>query len=63
MSPQQLDKGGHNVYCPPKHFVIKNNVVVQISTMNQTHLYHVVICHIHRDVLSELSSQDVTKDL
>jgi len=26
-----LDRGGHNIFCLPRHFVIKSNVVVQIS--------------------------------
>ena len=32
MSPQLLDRGGHTIFCPPKHFVIKSNVVVQIPS-------------------------------
>jgi len=34
MSPQLLDRGGHNIFCPPQHFVIKSNVVVQISWLH-----------------------------
>ena len=29
--PQLLDRGRHNIFCPPQHFVMKSNVVVQIS--------------------------------
>ena len=31
---QLFDRGGHNIFCPPQHFVIKNNVVVQISWLH-----------------------------
>jgi len=31
MSPQCLDRGGHDIFCLPQHFVIKSNVSVQIS--------------------------------
>ena len=42
--PQRLDKGGHNIICPCQYFVIKNNVVVQISSMpvievSETHVF------------------------
>ena len=30
--------------------------------MTQVHLNHVVICHVHQDILSELSCQDITKE-
>jgi len=29
MSPQLLSKGGHNIFCLPEYFVMKNNEVVQ----------------------------------
>jgi len=32
--PQLLDKGGHNIVSPPQHFVMKSNVVVQISWLH-----------------------------
>ena len=48
-------------FVPPQIFVIKDNLVVQISTMNQVHLNPVVICHVNRDILSELSCQNITK--
>jgi len=36
--------------------MIKNNlVVVQISTMTQAHLNHIVICHVLWDILDEIS--------
>jgi len=28
--PELLDTGGHNIFCPPQYFVIKNNVVEKI---------------------------------
>ena len=28
---QLLDRGGHHIFCPSQHFVIKSSVVVQIS--------------------------------
>jgi len=34
MSPQLLDSGGHNIFCPSQHFVMKSNVVVQISWLH-----------------------------
>jgi len=32
------------------------------STISQVRLNHDVICHIHRNILSELSCQDITKE-
>ena len=29
--PPTFGHGGHNIFCPSQHFVIKRNVVVQIS--------------------------------
>jgi len=58
--PQLLDKGSQYLLCPPI-FVIKNNVVVHTSTMTQVRLNHVVICHVHRDILSKQSCQDIAK--
>ena len=31
-------------------------------TMTQTRLNHVAICHVHRDILMEISSQDIAED-
>jgi len=30
--------------------------------MIQVHVNHIVICHAHRDILSELSSRDIAKE-
>jgi len=61
MSSRLLDMG-RQYFLSRQHFAIKNNLVVQISTMTQVHLNHVVICHVHQDILSELSCQDITKE-
>ena len=29
--PPTFGQGEHNIVCPPQHFVVKSNVVVQIS--------------------------------
>ena len=34
MSPPTFGQWGHNIVCPPQHFVIKTNVVVQISWLH-----------------------------
>ena len=31
------------------------------STMTQTRLNHMAICHVHRDILMEISSQDIER--
>ena len=32
--PQLMDRGAHNIVCPPQYFVIKSNLVVQISWLH-----------------------------
>jgi len=32
--PNVWTEGGHNIFCPPQHFVMKSNVVVQISWLH-----------------------------
>ena len=34
MSPPTFGQGGHHIVCPPQHFVIKRNAVVQISCLH-----------------------------
>ena len=47
-----------------QYFVMKDNVVAKIFTMSQVQvrLNHVVICDVHRDMLSELSRQEIVKE-
>ena len=47
-----------------QYFVIKGNVVAKIFTMTQVsvRLNRVVICDVHRDMLSELSRQEIAKE-
>jgi len=44
--------------------VIKGNVVAKIVpiTQVQVRLNHVVICDVHRDLLSELSREEIAKE-
>jgi len=48
----------------PQYFVIKGNVVAKIVpiTQVQVRLNHVVICDVHRDLLSELSREEIAKE-
>ena len=32
------------------------------STMTQTRIDHVAICHVHRDIMKEMSSQDIAEE-
>ena len=32
--PPNFWTGGHNIVCPPQHFVIKSNVIVRISWLH-----------------------------
>jgi len=43
---------------------MKGNVVAKIFSMSQVQvrLNHVVICDVHRDMLSELSRQEIVKE-
>ena len=34
LSPPTFGRGGHNIFCHPQYFVIKSNVVVQISWLH-----------------------------
>jgi len=34
MSTPTTGQGGHNIFCTPQHFVMKTNVVVQISSLH-----------------------------
>ena len=61
--PLTFGERGAQYLLSPQYFVMKGFVVAKIFTMTWDRLNHVVICDVHRDMLSELSRQDIAKEL